>query len=326
MTTIHDIGGYRVPEQVLSAVREASSRTGVDFGYMLAKAATESAFQPDARAATSNATGLYQFIDSTWLSMVRNHGHEYGLGHYADRIAAGPGGRPSVADPSLRREILDLRYDPRLNALMAAEYALENRNHLARHVGGPIGSTELYMAHFLGAHGAERFLNALRETPGVSGARMFPAAAAANRPVFYDRAGQERSLHEIHQFFDRRVTRDLALAELVPGGATAGAGGAIAAGSQRLGPSFFGLRGLDEPMFSGRSARHLAAAPNPAAPNPAPADNPAAAPGRQTSSPSAAIAYHPASAIGPTAGSPNVGAQRLSLWTFLTASAGVESS
>ena len=319
MTTIHDIGGYRVPDQVLSAVREASSRTGVDFGYMLAKAATESAFQPDARAATSNATGLYQFINSTWLSMVRNHGHDYGLGHYADRISIGPGGRPSVADPALRREILDLRYDPRLNALMAAEYALENRNHLARNVGGPIGSTELYMAHFLGAHGAERFLNALRETPGASGARMFPAAAAANRPVFYDRGGQERSLDEIHRFFDRRVTRDLALAELVPGGGPAGVDGAIVAGGQRLGPSFFGLRGLDEPMFPGRTARHAAATPTPAENAAAPSTGPASAP-------SARIAYHPASAAGPATGAPNVGAQRLSLWTFLTASAGVEAS
>ena len=321
MTTVHDIGGYRVPDQVLSAVREASNRTGVDFGYMLAKAATESAFQPDARAATSNATGLYQFIDSTWLSMVNSHGHKYGLGHYADRIAAGPGGRPSVADPALRREILDLRYDPRLNALMAAEYALENQNHLARHVGGSIGSTELYMAHFLGAHGAERFLNALREAPNRSGAQMFPAAAAANRPVFYDRAGQERSLREIHQFFDRRVTRDLALAELVPGGANMpGAGGTIAANAQRLGPSFFGLRGLDEPMFPGRATRPIATA------NPALPENPPDAPSRQAPPSSAHVAYHPASAVGPAAGVANIGGQRLSLWAFLTASADVEPS
>ena len=173
------------------------------------------------------------------------------------------------------------------------------------------------MAHFLGAHGAERFLNALRETPGASGARMFPAAAAANRPVFYDRGGQERSLDEIHRFFDRRVTRDLALAELVPGGNPAGVDGAIVAGGQRLGPSFFGLRGLDEPMFPGRTTRHAAAAP---------AEYAAARSTGQASPPSAGIAYHPASAAGPATGAPNVGAQRLSLWTFLTASAGVEAS
>ena len=90
MTLVHTFGPYRVTDTVLSAVRDASARTGVDFRYMMAKAATESAFNPHARAATSNATGLYQFINSTWIAMVHNHGDAYGLGAYAPQIVERP--------------------------------------------------------------------------------------------------------------------------------------------------------------------------------------------------------------------------------------------
>ena len=211
MTTVHTIGAYQVPDGVLSAVHEASQRTGVDFAYMMAKAATESGFNPTVRAATSNATGLYQFIDSTWLHMVREHGREYGIGAYARHVQDGPGGRPTVSDPAMRQEILNLRNDPRLSALMAAEYALANRAHLESTVGGQVGPTEMYLGHFLGAHGASRFLNELQRNPQQTGAALFPAAAAANRPVFYDNGGRARSLSEMHALFDRQVSRTMAM-------------------------------------------------------------------------------------------------------------------
>ena len=45
------------------------------------------------------------------------------------------------------------------------------------------------MAHFLGIGGAAKLITSAEDTPQASAARMFPAAAAANRPIFYDRAG-----------------------------------------------------------------------------------------------------------------------------------------
>src|SRR3546814_3357927 len=150
---VHQIGAYRVTDQVLGAVRSASAETGVDFAYMRANAARESGFDADVRASTSSATGLYQFIDQTWLGMVKTHGAEHGLAQYADKISGAGDGSYTVKDDALRREILGLRTDPRLNALMAGEYAKDNEAHLARTVGGKIGPTELYPAHFLGAGG-----------------------------------------------------------------------------------------------------------------------------------------------------------------------------
>ncbi len=217
MTSTHMIGGYQVSDSVLGAVRDASRRTGADFDYMLAKAAQESGFQAHARAATSSATGLYQFIDSTWLQMVRDHGARHGLGSLARQIDDGPDGQPVVADAATRRRILDLRHDPRLNAVMAGELANANKAHLERNVGGEIGPAELYLAHFLGADGASIFLNAARTTPDRPAAELFPAAARANRPVFFDPStGAPRSVAEVRDRLAGRIDDAMTLAADAP--------------------------------------------------------------------------------------------------------------
>ena len=213
MTTTHIIGGHRVSDSVLGAVRDASRRTGADFDYMMAKAAQESGFRADARASTSSATGLYQFIETTWLGMVREHGARHGLGNLARQIGVGPEGNPTVTDPATRDRILDLRRDPRLNAVMAGEFANDNKAHLERAVGGEIGATELYLAHFLGADGAEGFLTGLRASPEQPAADLFPAAARANRAVFFDDAGAPRSLRAIHARFGRSMDEAMALSD-----------------------------------------------------------------------------------------------------------------
>src|SRR5206468_6118177 len=107
----------RPAPEISAAVREASTRTGVDFAYLMAQAAQESGFKPDARAATGSAAGLYQFIDSTWLDLVRQHGAKHGLADLAAQIEPTSGG-PKVRDAQARRDILGLRDDPRLSAAM----------------------------------------------------------------------------------------------------------------------------------------------------------------------------------------------------------------
>ncbi len=188
------------PPDVTAAIRTASSESGVSFSYLMAKAATESGFRADAKAATSSATGLFQFIEGTWLGMVREHGDSVGLGRYAAALRRGE------VDGALRREILNLRSDPGIAARMAARYACENREHLERTVGGPIGDTELYLAHFLGPAGAERFISAWRADPERPAASVCPEAARANRSIFYD-AGGPRSLDAVRRHFAAKFDR-----------------------------------------------------------------------------------------------------------------------
>lgn len=174
--------------EVQAAIARAAQATGVDFSYLLAQARLESSLDPSARASTSSAAGLYQFTGGTWLQTLEKHGAAHGV-DWAD--AAIDRGR--VSDPALRQQVLAMRHDPDLSARMAAELARDNRAALLPVLGREPDASELYLAHFLGAGGAGKFLTALSADPAQSAAALLPEAAAANRAIFYDN-GQPRSL------------------------------------------------------------------------------------------------------------------------------------
>ncbi|WP_163481242.1 transglycosylase SLT domain-containing protein, partial [Escherichia coli] len=86
---------------------------------LLATAQRESSLDPSAKAATSSATGLFQFIEQTWLGTMKSAGPSLGLSSYADAITARSDGSYAVADPSAKQAILDLRKDPQVAATLA---------------------------------------------------------------------------------------------------------------------------------------------------------------------------------------------------------------
>lgn len=181
------------PPHVLRAINAASARTGVSHGYLWRAASRESSFNPYAKAPTSSAAGLYQFLDSTWLLTVKRHGASYGLGDLAGHIVVDANGEAFVRDPRIRQRILSLRYDASLSAYLAAEFTRENGAALQSYLRRPARDGELYMAHFLGASGATRLLRAAATTPYLPADRLFPRAAAANRSLFYA-GGRPRSV------------------------------------------------------------------------------------------------------------------------------------
>lgn len=172
-------------ENVMSALRRAADETGADFGYLLNTAMRESSLNPKAQAATSSATGLFQFIEQTWLGTVKQHGAEHGLSAFADAITVGNNGRYQVADAALKQEILALRKDPTVAALMAGEMTNQVRGDMEAALGRGVSAGELYVAHFLGPKAAISLIKAAEATPKAPAADMFPQAAAANRAIFY---------------------------------------------------------------------------------------------------------------------------------------------
>jgi len=194
--------------QVLSAIKSASDRTGVDFTYLVNKAAQESSLNPTAKAAGSSATGLYQFIDQTWLKTIKENGADYGLSEAADKITIGSDGVARVANAADRKAILDLRRDPKISADMAAELAKDNKAALEKSVGGKVGPTEMYLAHFLGSGGASSLINELKTNPNAKAADILPTAAAANKSVFYNKeTGEARTVGEIYQRFAKKFDK-----------------------------------------------------------------------------------------------------------------------
>jgi hypothetical protein len=209
MSALADIGATAVSagSRVTNAIAMASRRTGVDFSYLLGQAKIESSLNPTARAATSSATGLYQFVDQSWLAVINQHGEEYGLGWASDAISQGSNGRYYVSDPELRQQILDLRKHPETASVMAAEHAADNKAYLEQKLGREAEPVDLYMAHFLGVGGASKFLSMADRAPGATAASLFPAAARANHSIFYDRQGNARSFADIRQGFAAKLER-----------------------------------------------------------------------------------------------------------------------
>lgn len=185
--------------QIAAALQQASTRTGADFNYLLKTAMRESSLDCSAKSATSTACGLFQFTQQTWLGTMKQDGAELGLGQYAGAIRQDSRGRYVVDDPALRREILALRNDPQVSALMAGAYTRNSQQTLESRLGREVDGGELYIAHFLGAGGATKLIRSAGDTPGARADKLFPEAAAANRSIFYGTSGRPRTVAEVYE-------------------------------------------------------------------------------------------------------------------------------
>jgi hypothetical protein len=182
---------------VESAIQRASSATGVDFTFLMGAAKRESGFNPAAKARTSSASGLFQFVDQTWLSTLKKHGSKYGYARYADLIQQGSDGRYRVDGDEARKAVLGLKTDPHAAALMAGELTSDHASYLRGRVGRTPTAGELYAAHFLGPSGSARLIEAATASPGASAAAMFPDAAQANKSIFY-KEGRAATVGEVY--------------------------------------------------------------------------------------------------------------------------------
>jgi hypothetical protein len=206
----------RAQPAVTGAIRNAASATGTSFSYLLATAKIESDLNPNLTMKSSSAAGLFQFIDQTWLGTLKQAGPAFGYGDYADAITRTPSGNYVVADPQMRKAIVQLKSDPTANAVMAGVLTQQNAAALGRRIGRAPTENELYIAHFLGAGGASKLIQLTGSDPQASAAAAFPAAAQANRSIFYDRAGNARSISGVYAEISRRfkVAGDAAGANL----------------------------------------------------------------------------------------------------------------
>jgi hypothetical protein len=247
--------------RVAGAIQQAAGATGTSFEYLLATAKMESDFNPSAAATTSSAHGLYQFIDQTWLGTVKEAGAQLGYGKYADAITKSPSGSYSVADPAARNAILKLRDDPAAASSMAGVLTQSNSFKLTGLIGRRPTDAELYMAHFMGVGGAAKLISNAEDNPQASGARLFPNAAAANRSIFFDRAGGTRSVSEVYSVLTSRY----ASAAVSPATRTAIASVGGAPGAARFASAASGAAPIDNAAYLSsfpdvRSANQVATA------------------------------------------------------------------
>lgn len=199
-------GPIRVHRSIVERVVQAAKTTDTDPAMLMAIADKESSFSPRAKASTSSASGLFQFIDSTWLKAVRafgwRHGHDV-----AAKAIEGDDAQPRVSGEK-RARILSLRNDPYLSAVLAAEMLKKDGAKIAEKLGRALTIGETYLIHFLGPNDAERFMSKMAEAPDASAANLLPRPARANKPIFYTSSGgrlKERSVAEVHEAFENMM-------------------------------------------------------------------------------------------------------------------------
>jgi hypothetical protein len=192
---------------VVGAIRSVAGLSGHSFASMMSQAQQESGLDTKARNRKSTATGPFQFIERTWLDLVRRHGSSFGLGEAAHKINV-VDGAPTVRDPALRKQILALREDPNISAGMAARYLSEGKERLGKLLGRPASTIEGRIAYIMGPSGAARLINAAEKTPKAMARDILPSAAAANRNLFHDKRGHALSASDVVNRLTRRMTAD----------------------------------------------------------------------------------------------------------------------
>jgi hypothetical protein len=182
---------------VEAAIQKASQATGVDFSFLMKTANRESGLNPSAKSGSSSAAGLFQFVEQSWLSTLKQYGTKHGYGQYADAITKGSDGRYHVSGQGVRQAVMNLRLDPHASSMMAGEMASDAAAYLKGRTGRDPTAGELYAAHFLGAQGSARLIEAVQSRPGAAAAQIFPDAAHANRSIFY-KDGRSATVSEVY--------------------------------------------------------------------------------------------------------------------------------
>jgi hypothetical protein len=108
----------------------------------------ESDGNANARNKRSSATGAAQFLDVTWLELIRIH-------------------RPDLAAKHNEKELLELRRDPKLAREITARFMEKNAALLSKR-GLPVTPGTLYLTHFAGPAGAVAILSVAGDADAAS--------------------------------------------------------------------------------------------------------------------------------------------------------------
>ncbi|NGO51608.1 phage tail length tape measure family protein [Allomesorhizobium camelthorni] len=140
----------------------------------------ESGGDPNAKNRDSSATGVGQFLKSTWLELFRRH-------------------FPERAQTMGRDAILELRKDADVSRSLIRAYAKENAAVLQR-AGVSVNEAALQLSHFLGAGDAAKVL---RAAPGTPLAGLISQASINANPTIL---GGGRTVDDAISYAERRAS------------------------------------------------------------------------------------------------------------------------
>lgn len=152
---------------------------GIDPKYYEVLAKIESSNNPNAKAKTSSAAGLYQFTEGTWKEMVKNLGLNY---------------------------TLDDRYNPQKSRKVVEAFTKRNAKYLESKLKRKPTENELYLAHFLGIGGAKKFIEAYTQFPDTDVRNiMSEKVINANKNVFLNKDGSYKKLRDVYNWSEEKM-------------------------------------------------------------------------------------------------------------------------
>lgn len=170
----------------------------------------ESGGDPNATNPNSSASGAGQFINSTWLSMIKQH-------------------RPDLAQGMSDSDLLALKADPQLSKEMTAAYAADNGAILSN-AGLPVTPGTTYLAHFAGPQGAVKVLSA---DPNAPVGDVLGAGAVNANPFL-----RGMTVADLQAWADRKMGGSAPAAQRAPASPAAPVNSPLQAIPQQPAPSF----------------------------------------------------------------------------------------
>lgn len=177
-------------QPLASLAMEAGNIVGIDGGWLEKLALKESGGKADAQPIypntgelLSSATGLTQFIDSTWIDVMSKYGADHGF-------------RGDLRDPEDQQRALALRTNPIWSLVMAAHLAKDNARALRNSLGRDATEKELYLAHFAGVDGA---LTLIKADDQELAPTVMASEARANPGLYFDSSGAPRTIGQVKE-------------------------------------------------------------------------------------------------------------------------------
>lgn len=184
LSPVTSLAGLNISQNVLSGLKEASTLSGQNLGYLTTQAANLSGFNSLAKSLTSSAGGLFQFTDASWSSMVNQYGAQYGVG------------------------LLD-RFDPRASSIMGGLVTAENSAFLTAK-GLTANVANLNFAQLLGAAPAAKLIAAATQSPTSALSAFLPASAQAHRSLLYAQDGTPKTVSSFYNSVSTQFTSQVA--------------------------------------------------------------------------------------------------------------------
>ncbi|MGH1376279.1 MAG: hypothetical protein ACRBCK_08025 [Alphaproteobacteria bacterium] len=200
---------------IITNIYNTSKETEISFELLLVKAMIESDLGRVTTSKTSSAKGIFQYIEPTWLVLMKRYGHRIGYTSYANAIEINTKTLlPQIKEGSKisRSEILALRENTKISALIKAHQIKDESKVLKNFKnGGRVNATDHYIAHMLGLSQARIFYKLREDKSSIilsdSKNLQLKQAVKLNPYFFFDNENNGLTAIQAYQQFHKKISQ-----------------------------------------------------------------------------------------------------------------------